>query len=145
MNLVQFIKEKEVDSIIGVVATQEQDKIDTYKVSWVEKTSLDLTKPIVLTSTVTAPVGRKKSKKITVASELEDHFSYFSKVFGVSPSQFLSSDDQISFLSRGRSFGISPRVGEEQALVFLQNYCRLLLFKEEFSFENKNFYQVVNF
>lgn len=145
MSLVQFIKEKEVNSIIGILATQEQDKPDTYKVSWVEKTSLDLTKPIVLTSTIAATVGRKKAKKVTVASELEDHFSYFSKVFGVSPSQFLSSDDQMFFLSKGKSFGISPKISEEQALVFLQNYCRLLLFKEGFSVENKTFYQVINF
>jgi hypothetical protein len=144
MNLVEFIKNYKIDTIIGLVETQESESSKVYKLSWAEKSSLDLGKQIVLIDKAETPKGRKKPKTIISASGLEDHLSYFSKIFGITPFDFLSQTDHASYLSKAKAVGITPHADDSAAILFLTQYCRMIVFGEPFSYGESTRYSVVN-
>lgn len=143
MNLVEFIKIYKVDTIIGLLEIQESDSLKLYKLFWSERSSLDLSKKIILISKEEPSKGKRRSKVTTSASNIEDHASYFYKVFGLTPSDFLSQTDHAPYLDKGRAFGISPVADNSDAIDFLLKYCRMIVFFEPFTHGEHTKYTVV--
>lgn len=147
MNLVDLINKYKISRIVGVSKIEDQDRTNQIKLSWGDKSSLDLDGPIVL---MTSLVGngdstkKRKTKNSVSASSLGDHVFYFSKATGVSPSEFLSHPDPASFIASVRSFGLSPLVSDKDSVEFLQKYSKLLVLGESFSHNNSVEYSLVN-
>lgn len=146
MNLVDLINKYKISRIVGVSQSEDQGKANQVRLSWGDKSALDMAGPIVL---MTSPVGdnsstkKKKTTRSVSASSLHDHVFYFSKATGVSPSEFLSHPDPLSFISSIRSFGLSPLVSDRDSIDFLQKYSKLLALGESFS-HNGLEYSLIN-
>lgn len=144
MNLIDLISKHKINRIIGVSQAEDQKKPNQIKLAWEDKSSLDLSSPIVLMEHSVGNSGKKKASRNVSASNLSDHIFYFSKATGVTPSEFLSHQDPVSFIPSLRSFGISPLVSEEDSVRFLQKYCKLLVLGEGFKHNDSVAYSLVN-
>lgn len=143
MNLIDLINKHKVTRIIGVSQAEEQGKPNQVRLSWGDKSSLDLDNPIVLMASSVGDSKKKKDKSVS-ASSLSDHVFYFSKAAGVTPSEFLSHQDPYTFIPSIRNFGLSPLVSDEDSVKFLQKYCKLLVLGEPFKHNDSVEYYLVN-
>lgn len=147
MNLVDLINKYKISRIVGVSQAEDQGRANQVRLSWGDKSALDMAEPIVLMSHLVGDdnsTKKKKTSRSVSASSLSDHVFYFSKATGVSPSEFLSHPDPSSFIASIRNFGLSPLVSDRDSIDFLQKYSKLLALGEGFKHNDSVEYSLIN-